>query len=85
MELREAVGHRLYGCDDCQEVCPVNRRHLGDTPVPDESEVAGRSVDVIDLLEAEIRLRFLELAPELAANTGSDEPFAGDGEETAGE
>ena len=25
VELREAVGNRIYGCDDCQLVCPWNR------------------------------------------------------------
>ena len=42
------------------------------------------AVEGIDLLEAELRLRYLELAPELAPNTGSDAALADDeGEEVA--
>ncbi len=26
-EFRVALGDRLYGCDECQEVCPPSRRH----------------------------------------------------------
>lgn len=52
-EYREALGDRLYGCDDCQEVCPpsvrLGRRHtvdLGGGPVQ-------AWVDVLDLLDAD--------------------------------
>ena len=45
-EHRVALGARIYGCDDCQTACPVNRRHADDTRPGRE----GSRVDVLDLL-----------------------------------
>ena len=46
-EFRGVLGDRLYGCDDCQEVCPPNRR-LGEEAEPG----VDARVDVLDLLAA---------------------------------
>jgi len=48
VEFREALHDRIYGCDDCQEVCPPSRRS------PEGSAVVGDGshVDLLALLAA---------------------------------
>jgi epoxyqueuosine reductase len=46
--LRAAIGNRIYGCDDCQLVCPWNR-YARPMPVPDF--LARHGLDVAGLAE----------------------------------
>jgi epoxyqueuosine reductase len=48
LEHREALGDRFYGCDDCQEVCPPNRRNT----VASSEPASGAAVSVLDVLDA---------------------------------
>lgn len=52
VEFREALGDRLYGCDDCQEVCPPSVRLGNRHRVDLTSEPVQAWVDVLDLLDA---------------------------------
>jgi epoxyqueuosine reductase len=47
VEHRAALGDRIYGCDECQEVCPPNRRAPRRAPTGAERPW-GRLVDLLD-------------------------------------
>ena len=49
IEYREALGDRIYGCDDCQEVCPPSHRGAqGSSRVP----ATDAWVDLVEMLDA---------------------------------
>lgn len=62
IEFREDLGNRLYGCDDCQDSCPITvrlgSRHSSPTSLPG---ALGSFVDVIEVLlsdDADLMRRF---------------------------
>ena len=52
-ELRPLIGDWVFGCDICQDVCPVNRRSLeSNQPIPPAGKKgSSKSADLIDLVE----------------------------------
>ena len=50
VEYRELLGDRIYGCDDCTEVCPPNQLRRKQ-PAPEGSD--GAWVPILELLESD--------------------------------
>jgi epoxyqueuosine reductase len=50
VEYRAALGDRIYGCDECQDVCPPNQIRQRR---PSNAGAAGAWVPLLDLLEAD--------------------------------
>jgi epoxyqueuosine reductase len=49
-EFRVALGDRMYGCDDCQTVCPINRMATRRHPPDDTDKSFQLSVDILKVL-----------------------------------
>ena len=60
-ELREGIGDRVFGCDDCQEVCPWQSKSQRTAVIEFEPDPALAPLDLIGLFtldEAGFRRRF---------------------------
>ena len=54
LEFREALGDRIYGCDDCQEVCPPNRQvEPNDSSAGEGLDEDIAWVDLVELLKSD--------------------------------
>jgi len=73
IELRSAIGSRIFGCDDCQEVCPWNRFAVK-TANPDFAERPEQQtpelIRLLSLDEEAFRTRYLGTAILRAGRAG---------------
>lgn len=59
LELRPLIGNRIYGCDDCQLICPWNK-FAQRSALPDFDERAGLSGQQLSILFAWTEADFLK-------------------------
>jgi len=61
-EFRRPLGNRIFGCDDCQDVCPWNRFAHESSQArlffPASGNEAAKLLELLDLTEDEFRRRF---------------------------
>ncbi|HSE40092.1 MAG TPA: tRNA epoxyqueuosine(34) reductase QueG [Acidobacteriota bacterium] len=60
IELRSLIGNRIFGCDDCQDVCPWNRfAQTGDPRFNPRPEILGATLsEYLNFTPDEFRNRF---------------------------
>jgi len=60
-KLRSLIGNHIYGCDDCQMICPWNRHAAAPEPdllTPKRENILPELVSLLQLDDAAFRLRF---------------------------
>lgn len=60
VELRPAIGNRIFGCDDCQDVCPWNRFAFAGNPrfTPRKEVLSATLKEYLSLTPEQFRARF---------------------------